>query len=207
MQILEVNDLPLPGLKTIKFSKFKDKRGYFCETFRLEDIKILKGFDDFVITQSNESYSKRNTVRGLHFQWNPKMGKLVRTINGHMVDIALDIRSNSPTFGKVFFFDMQIGYDDDFGQWIWLPPGFAHGNFFLDDTLIEYYCTGRYSQDSERGISPLSNDLDFSLVNKDLLSSFETIVKNGALISDKDKAGLSLSDWQKDPNFSQFTYR
>lgn len=207
VKILDVKELSLPGLKVLKFAKFKDERGYFCESFRMADVNKIEGFKNFNFQQSNESFSKKNVIRGLHFQWSPKMGKLIRTVSGHMVDIALDIRRGSPTFGKVIFFNMQQKASDDFGQWIWLPPGLAHGNFFLEDTLIEYFCTGQYNPDSERGISVFSKDLDFSLTDKYLMNEFKKIKRTGAVVSDKDRGGIGLADWQKDPNFSKFTYQ
>src|SRR5690606_8308158 len=95
----------------------------------------LKGLQ---FVQVNESYSRPGTVRGLHFQWNPYMGKLVRTVYGRMVDIALDIRKGSPTFGKALLYDMPSQPDQDYAEWIWIPPGFAHGNYFTAETVIEY---------------------------------------------------------------------
>lgn len=207
MKIISVQDLALEGIKVLQYERYEDNRGYFSETFRLSDLSAIKGFGNFNVQQSNESYSKKNVLRGLHFQWNPKMGKLVRTIYGHMVDIVLDIRKGSPTFGKAILYNMPQSRSKRVGEWIWVPPGFAHGNFFLEDTLIEYYCTGWHNPDSERGISVMSKDLDFSLVDKTLRSKFNKILKNGVLISNKDKAGISLSDWQKDSNFSEFTYK
>ena len=128
-----------------------------------------------LFVQQNESYSKKYVLRGLHFQWNPYMGKMVRTIHGHMIDIFCDIRKGSPTFGKVVMFDMPMSSDKDFSEWIWVPPGFAHGNLFLQETTIEYMCTGEYSQGYEAGI-----------------------------ISDKDRSGLSLDVWVCDPRSDNF---
>src|ERR1035437_7088261 len=109
MKIVNVKELILPGVKTITFGRFPDDRGYFSEIFRKSDLKknpdlsFLKDIDFF---QCNESFSKPDTVRGLHFQWNPYMGKLVRTVMGRMVDVVLDVRKGSPTFGKAIMFDM-----------------------------------------------------------------------------------------------------
>src|SRR3989344_578695 len=206
MKILEVKDLPLSGLKTLKFAKFKDERGYFCESFRVSDIENVNGFENFNFQQSNESFSRKNTIRGLHFQWSPKMGKLVRTITGHMIDIALDIRKGSPTFGKVLLLDMQQDNNDDFGQWIWLPPGFAHGNFFLEDTIIEYFCTVEYNPECEAAISPLSEDISWSMANSKLKKDFEKFKKSNLLISEKDKNGYSLQAWSKSRYSKNFPY-
>lgn len=207
MKIVEVIELKLPGLKIIKYAKFGDDRGYFSETFRLSDLKQVAGFEDFNFKQANESYSTKNVVRGLHFQWSDGMGKLVRTISGRMIDIALDIRKDSPTFGKIIFYELRQDHNDDIGQWIWLPPGFAHGNFFTEDTLIEYFCTADYNPECERGISVLSPELDFSLVDSSLKKEFDSIIKKAPLISDKDRNGLTIAAWKNDSNFSQFVFK
>ena len=91
------------------------------------------------------------------------MGKLVRTIRGHMIDVVLDIRKGSPTYGKIIAHDMPVQGDEDYAEWIWVPPGFAHGNTFPADTVIEYLCSGEYSPGNEAGISPVADDLDWSL--------------------------------------------
>ena len=95
MLISDIKDLAIPDVKVVRFKRFLDNRGYFTEQFRQSDlidsdkVGFLKG-ESFV--QANESFSHKGTFRGLHFQWNPYMGKLVRTVWGRMVDMALDIR-------------------------------------------------------------------------------------------------------------------
>lgn len=206
MKIIEVRNLAIPAVKVIRFEKFKDERGYFCETFRLSDVDSDDVLGTFDFKQANESSSKKNVIRGLHFQWNPTMGKLIRTLSGHMVDIALDIRIGSPSFGKVIFYDMPDTLSQNWGEWIWIPPGFAHGNFFLEDSLIEYFCTGSYNPEYERSISPLSGDLDFSLADNKLRKLFSELRDGENLVSEKDRAGLSVSDWKNDPEASQFLF-
>ena len=205
MNLLGTSELKIPGVKVLKIEKFKDDRGYFFESFRMSDVRKIAGFVDFNFKQSNESYSKKDVMRGMHFQWNPPMGKLVRTIRGHMVDIALDVRRYSPTYGKVIFYDMPDNKDSNFCEWIWLPPGLAHGNFFLEDTLIEYFCTNQYNPESEICISPLLNDVDFKLAYKPLVQVF-TKLKDNAIISQKDRNGISLGEWGKDPNSNKLMY-
>src|SRR5215471_10951709 len=100
MKILAAAELALPDVNVIRFARFGDHRGYFTESFRNSDFQnnpatsFMRGVQ---FLQCNESFSKNGTVRGLHFQWNPYMGKLVRTVRGHMVDVVLDIRKGSPT--------------------------------------------------------------------------------------------------------------
>lgn len=200
MKIITVKHLAIPEIKTVKFEKFGDQRGYFTESFRESDFEghsELQFFKKFKFLQANESYSKHGAVRGLHLQWNPYMGKLIRTIEGHMVDMILDIRLNSPTFGKIILFDMPMDKKNAWGEWIWVPPGFAHGNFFLEDTIIEYLCTGEYNPNCEAVISPLSSDIDWSLADKKLKSEFDHIARNTSLITEKDKSGYTVSAWQK----------
>lgn len=202
MKILEAADLELKGAKKVTYQRFADERGYFTETFRESDLK--KVIPDFSIKQVNESYSKKGVVRGLHFQWNPYQGKLVRTVSGHMIDIFLDIRKNSQTFGKIAGLDIPSQSSDGSGSWIWLPPGFAHGVVFLEDTTIEYLCTSEYSPGNEAGINPLSPDLDWSLCDKNIKSTVDGVLKNNPVISEKDKKGLSLAEWSKDPRSDNF---
>lgn len=210
MKILEINELPIKEIKLIRFARFADHRGYFTESFRVNDFRnhpemgFLKKYD---FVQVNESFSHRGVVRGLHFQWNPYMGKLVRTLKGHMVDLVLDIRRGSPTYGKIIACDMPNDKNREFGEWIWVPPGFAHGNFFVEDTLIQYFCTGEYNPNCEAGISPLAKDLDWSLCDPELKREFENIKKGELLISDKDRNGLSLAAWGSDERARNFVYQ
>lgn len=209
MKILSVEQLELPEIKVIRFARFADQRGYFTEHFRRSDFQtnpltpFMKGVE---FVQTNESFSRAGTVRGLHFQWNPYMGKLVRTLHGHMIDVVLDIRRGSPTFGKAIAYDMPSNTSEDFNEWIWVPPGFAHGNTFLEDTSIEYFCSGEYSPGCEAGISPLADDIDWSLCDQDLKESFYQIASTTPLITDKDRNGLSVSDWERDDRSDNFIY-
>ena len=205
MKIIEVKNLSLPDVKVIKFARFGDERGYFTETFRRSDFQKI--IPDFTILQVNESFSAiKGVVRGLHLQWNPYMGKLVRTIKGHMVDLFLDIRKGSPTYGKIAAYDMPESSQNDFSEWIWVPVGFAHGNYFLEETMIEYFCTGEYAPANEAGILPTAKDLDWSLCDSALKKQFDEVVKNGTTLSEKDKKNLTLTDWGNDPRSDSFIY-
>lgn len=207
MRILDIKTLALSGVKVIKFARFADDRGYFTETFRQSDVKKNSQLDflqSYNFVQTNESFSKKNVVKGLHFQWEPPLGKLLRTINGHMVDMILDIRKQSPTFGKIILYDLPASQNQDYGEWIWLPPGVAHGSFFLEDSFNEYFFTADYNPKGEAGISPLTEDLDWSLADVKLKEQFEQLKQGSILISDKDKAGMSLTDWQEDERAENF---
>jgi dTDP-4-dehydrorhamnose 3,5-epimerase len=209
MKLLDINALQIKAVKVIRFARFCDHRGYFTEHYRKNDFQSqadLGFMKNVEFVQANESFSKKRTVRGLHFQWNPYMGKLVRTLSGRMVDIVLDIRKGSPTFGKIVLYDMPADYKEDCQEWIWVPPGFAHGNFFIEDTVIEYFCSGQYSPGCEAGISPLAKDIDWSLCDEDLKQLFDNIVPSTNLITDKDKNGFSVSQWANNENSDNFIY-
>jgi dTDP-4-dehydrorhamnose 3,5-epimerase len=209
VKILEIKELAIPAVKVIRFGRFRDHRGYFSEQYRFTDFEsgeaspFMRGVR---FLQANESFSRTGTVRGLHFQWNPYMGKLVRTIRGHMIDVVLDIRRGSPTYGKVIAYDMPVQGDEDYSDWIWVPPGFAHGNTFPADTVIEYFCSGEYSPGNEAGISPVADDLDWSLCPPDLRDQFYAIASSTTLMTDKDRNGFSLTAWTADTRSEQFRY-
>ena len=209
MKILSVKQLEIPEIKVIWFARFRDERGYFTEHFRRNDFDtnsltpFMRGVE---FVQANESFSRASTIRGLHYQWNPYMGKLVRTLHGHMVDLVLDIRRGSPTFGKAIAYDMPSDGSEEFNEWIWVPPGFAHGNAFLEDTTIEYFCSGEYSPGNEAGISPLAEDIDWSLCDPHLKEVFCEIASSTRLMTDKDRNGLSVSAWERDERSENFVY-
>lgn len=208
MKLISVQTLAIDVIKVVKYARFNDMRGYFTEHYRRSDFIKQAGFEfmkDIVFVQCNESFSKKSTIRGLHFQWNPYMGKLVRTLCGRMIDIVLDIRKGSSTFGKALLYDMPTRPSDQFQEWIWVPPGFAHGNFFLEDTMIEYFCSGEYNPECEAGISPLADDIDWSLCDRTLKQLFDDIASITKLITDKDRNGLTLKKWETDSRSDNFT--
>lgn len=206
MKILDIKSLAIPDIKVIKFARFNDNRGYFTEIFRKTDLAAIDFMKGIEFGQMNEAYSKPGTVRGMHFQWSPYMGKLVRCLFGHLIDIALDIRKNSPTYGKAIAYDMQVDTARDFSEWIWLPPGFAHGVVLPKESMIEYFCSGQFSPQCEASISPLAPDIDWSLCDKTVKKALDPIISTTTLITDKDKNGLSIAAWTKDPRSSNFIY-
>lgn len=207
MKIVSVSELRIKDVKVVRFARFCDHRGYFTETFRRSDfVKQLDFMKGVEFSQTNESYSKAGTIRGLHFQWNPFMGKLVRTLSGHLIDLALDIRKGSPTFGKIVAHDMPARPAQDFNEWIWVPPGFAHGTLLLEDTGIEYFCSGEYSPGCEAAISPVAADIDWSLCAPALHTKFKQVVAGAPLMTDKDRDGHSVAAWAKDERAKHFAY-
>ncbi|MFH1827329.1 MAG: dTDP-4-dehydrorhamnose 3,5-epimerase family protein [bacterium] len=209
MKILGVEELQIPEVKVITYQRFKDERGYFTETYRKSDFAqnpqtpFLKNID---FTQVNESFSKKGVVRGFHFQWNPFMAKMLRVIYGNVIDVALDIRPTSQTYGKIVGYEFNTTQNDETNQWIWLPIGFAHGIFFLEDSLIEYFCTGQWAPDNERAISPMADDIDWSLFNKDIKSKIDNLLINNSLINDKDKNGITLEQWKISEDSKNFIF-
>jgi dTDP-4-dehydrorhamnose 3,5-epimerase len=193
MIIEGVKSLGIADIKVITYKKFMDFRGHFCETINKPQLTI---FNDYSFVQFNESRSNPFTVRGLHFQTSPPMGKLVRTIYGHMIDVALDIRRDSKTFGKIIMYEMPSDNYSDFGEWIWIPPGFAHGVVSITETIIEYACTSTWNKESEESISVYSRDIDWSLCDKNLKKCFEVIMDSTPLISEKDKNAIEFSSWR-----------
>ncbi|MEN9446421.1 MAG: hypothetical protein RL728_933 [Bacteroidota bacterium] len=148
----------IEGLVIIYTKKFNDERGYFFESFHKAKFEEFLGFSvDFV--QENESQSLKNVIRGLHFQNPPyAQGKLVRVPFGKVMDVVVDIRKNSPTYGKHF----SIELSDENGIQLWIPSGFAHGFVSLvDKSILTYKCTNYYNRESEGAI--LWNDLNLAI--------------------------------------------
>ena len=209
MKIEAVETLAIPELKVIRFGRYRDDRGYFTESYRLGDLSRHPDtafLREVRFLQINESHSRAGVIRGLHFQWNPHMGKLVRAVRGRIVDLALDIRLGSPTLGKIVACDISADPGADHGEWIWVPPGFAHGFFCPTDGILEYLCSGEYSPGTEAGISPLAPDLDWSLCDRALKRAFDEIAAGEAILSEKDRDAFSMNGWLADERSANFTY-
>jgi dTDP-4-dehydrorhamnose 3,5-epimerase len=155
----------------IEPSIFSDSRGFFMETFKETDFKnqITEKF-----VQENHSKSIKNTLRGLHFQINPKgQGKLVRCISGSILDVAVDIRKESENYGKW----VSVVLSSENKKMLYIPKGFAHGFLALeDDTEIIYKCTEEYSKEHESSI--IWNDSEIGIdwgINNPILSEKDKI--------------------------------
>ena len=161
----------LPGLLLIQPNVFEDARGYFYESFNEKQLESVGIHEKFV--QDNQSLSNKGVLRGLHFQ-NPPMaqGKLVRVVKGAVYDVALDIRKNSPTYGKHY----GVELNEKNKLMLWVPAGFAHGFCTLEDeTIFSYKCTNYYDPAQEGGI--LWNDpalgIDWNIENPTLSAKDE----------------------------------
>ncbi len=137
---------PFPELLLIEPTLFHDDRGCFTETFQQQRYQQLGITDAFV--QDNFSYSKQGVIRGLHYQFPQLQGKLVCVTRGRVLDVVVDIRVGSPTFGKSFSFIL----DDVSRRQAYIPPGFAHGFCALSDTDFLYKCTDYYNAASDKGL-------------------------------------------------------
>lgn len=140
----------IPEVIAITPKKFGDGRGYFMETFRHDLFE--KNIGPFKLVQDNQSFSAQaGTIRGLHFQLEPRaQGKLVRCVAGSLLDVAVDIRRGSPTYGR----HVAVELTAQNGRQLWVPPGFAHGFCTLmPDTEISYKVTDYYSAEHDRGLS------------------------------------------------------
>ncbi len=148
--MMERINTPLEGLVLLRPRIFGDHRGHFLETFNLARFADLTGTDlEFV--QDNESLSNTGVLRGLHFQVQPHaQGKLVHVVRGAVLDVVLDIRPNSPTYGQHY----KVRLDGTTKELLWVPPGFAHGFATLEDnTTFAYKCTAYYEPAAERTIA------------------------------------------------------
>ncbi len=144
----KVIDLEIPEVKMVKSDKFYDDRGYFMEICKITEFQHLQLADAF--PQYNLSYSKKDVVRGLHFQKGESaQGKFLYLIAGSIRDVIVDARPESPTYKKVITIDLQ-GEDNTF---IYIPVGFAHGfSVFSNEAYVLYGCTREYNKTAESGI-------------------------------------------------------
>jgi dTDP-4-dehydrorhamnose 3,5-epimerase len=186
---ITIESAHLNGLVVLVPEIFGDERGFFMETYRSDQFQAVGLPTSFV--QDNHSGSMRGVVRGLHFQWDPPMGKLMRVSVGNAFLVAVDIRKGSPTLGKWFGIEVSAANKKQ----VWAPAGFARGFCVLSEFAeIQYKCTGTYNSQGESGI--LWNDPEIGI---------EWPVKD-PILSDKDGKAQSLSQWlkRKESDFFQF---
>lgn len=144
----ELRKTPIGGIFEIFPRIFHDSRGYFFESFRQDWLEKEGIHINWV--QDNQSFSQKGTLRGLHFQKEPyAQAKLVRVISGRVLDVAVDVRKGSPTFGKYF----STILDGQNNNLLYIPVGFAHGFSVLQDAVFAYKCSNYYHKESEGGIS------------------------------------------------------
>lgn len=176
---MEIIKTKIPDLVIVKPTVFEDKRGYFFESYN-KGIFLQNGIDQNFV-QDNESKSAKGVLRGLHFQKPPfAQGKLVRVMRGAVLDVAVDLRKGSLTYGH--WASVELNHDN---KWMyWVPPGFAHGFVTLEDATVFFYkCTNVYNKESEGSI--LWNDPDLNIDWK----------IDNPVLSEKDKTGPLFKDF------------
>jgi dTDP-4-dehydrorhamnose 3,5-epimerase len=162
----------------------RDDRGFFLESFNKE---IQDAISDELV-QDNHSLSKKNVFRGLHYQWDKPMGKLVRVVHGSGLDFIVDIRKDSKTYGQY----ITIPLSDQNFNIVWVPGHYAHGFLSLqDNTQLTYKTSAYYNSQADGCINPLSTELnlEFTIDNLDVI------------LSDKDKQAQSFTEYKQNPKF------
>lgn len=177
MKIINTN---IQDLIIIKEDYFSDNRGYFMETWNSK--KFTNSNIDFIPLQQNESKSYYGVIRGLHYQLAPySQAKLVRVVCGKVIDVAVDLRKNSPTYGKNYSIELS---DENKLQFL-IPRGFAHGYSVISEfAIFQYFCDNIYNKESERGI----------LFNDNFLNIDWKIPVTKQIISEKDKNNKFFKD-------------
>ena len=174
---MKINETEIPGVLLLEPAIYRDDRGFFLETYNQR--RMTEAGLPVVWLQDNFSLSKKNVLRGIHYQITQPQGKLVRATHGSMLDIAVDLRRSSPTFGKHVVAELT----GENGHMLWIPPGFGHGFLVLSESAgFAYKVTDYYAPQAERTI--LWNDPDLALP--------WPIDSLAPIVSAKDQAGSSL---------------
>lgn len=181
MNVIKTN---IEGVVVIEPTLYKDSRGYFFESFSQKEFN--EKVCDIKFVQDNESMSTYGVVRGLHFQNPPfTQSKLVRCVKGKILDVVVDLRKESPTFGKYISFELS----EDNHRQVFIPKGFAHGFSVLSDTAIfQYKCDNFYNKESDNGINLFDENLNIDWM----------IPNNKMIISDKDLKYNNLNEIKLD---------
>ena len=186
---MRVEPEELSPVKVIVAKTFLDERGFLLQSWVRADLHAAGLPADF--RQAIQTVSKRGVVRGLHFQWDPAMGKLVRCLHGGIIDVVVDIRPRSPTFGNHAAIELTWRNH----RIIWVPPGFAHGTFALeDDTIVLYECTAEHAPGHEGGIRWDDPALGIEWP------------RLPPIVSEKDRVAPTLAEWRADPRFERIRY-
>ncbi len=175
---IKVTRNEIEGLAVIEPTVFRDERGYFVETYNENDMK--EAGLDLRFVQDNQSMSRKGVLRGLHFQKQYPQGKLVRVLEGRVFDVAVDLRANSPTFGRWFGVELS---SDNMKQF-YIPEGFAHGFYVMSDVAVfAYKCTDFYHPGDEGGMK--WDDPEIGI---------EWPLDGEPLLSEKDRKWLGIRD-------------
>ncbi|HAF29350.1 MAG TPA: dTDP-4-dehydrorhamnose 3,5-epimerase [Bacteroidales bacterium] len=179
---MEIISTEFPGLFIIKPKIFEDSRGYFFESYNKNKLGILSDID---FIQDNQSKSVVGTIRGLHYQLEPyAQSKLIRVLEGRILDVVVDVREKSPTYGRHFSIELSC----DNKHQLFVPKGFAHGFSVLSDTATVLYKTDQYyNPESERGIN----------FNDPYLEIDWKVNIDNAIVSSKDKVLPTFKESEK----------
>lgn len=188
---LKIESVHLNDIAVIVPQVLGDSRGFFMETFRADQFRELGLPAEFV--QDNHSKSAKGVLRGLHFQWDPPMGKLMRVTHGAAFLVAVDVRRGSPTLSE--WFGIEVSAENK--KQIWAPYGFARGFCALtDDCEVQYKCTGTYNSKGESGVYFADPEIGIRW----------PIDLATAIISEKDQKAQSLAQWLASPLSANITY-
>ena len=186
---INIESTHLNGVVVLRPEVFRDERGFFLEAYRKDQFQELGLPAEFV--QENHSGSVRDVVRGLHFQWDPPMGKLMRVTVGTAFLVAVDIRKGSPTVGQ--WFGIEASAENRLQ--VWAPAGFARGFCVVSEFAeIQYKCTGIYNSKGESGI----------IWNDPAIGIRWPVAR--PIISKKDSIAQTLDEWHRKPESGSFTF-
>ena len=175
---MNVIDTDIPDVKIIEPQVFGDERGFFMETWQQKKFEELVTGKPTTFVQDNHSKSKKGILRGLHYQTENTQGKLVRVVSGEVFDVAVDIRKDSPTFGK--WVGVYLSAENK--RQLWIPEGFAHGFYVTsDEAEFVYKCTDYYNPKAEVSIKWNDEDINISWPLSDT-----------PLLSEKDKRAIDF---------------
>ncbi|MGH9642525.1 MAG: dTDP-4-dehydrorhamnose 3,5-epimerase [Terriglobales bacterium] len=184
-----IESRPLEDIAVIVPHVHRDDRGFFAEVYRDDQFAAIGLPVKFV--QDNHSFSRKGVVRGLHFQWEPPMGKLMRVTRGTAFLVAVDLRKGSPTLGR--WFGLEASADNM--KEVWAPAGFARGFCALTDDLeVQYKCTGTYNGKAESAIRWDDPDVGIAWPLQDVR------------LSEKDRNAQTLKAWLASPESKYFCY-
>lgn len=177
---MKIIDTKIPDVKIIEPTVFGDERGFFMETWQQKKFEELVTGKSTTFVQDNHSKSKKGILRGLHYQTENTQGKLVRVVSGEVFDVAVDIRKDSPTFGK--WVGEYLSAENK--RQLWIPEGFAHGFYVTsDEAEFVYKCTDYYNPSAELSIA--WNDSEIGI---------DWPVTLEPTLSEKDKSGIEIKD-------------
>jgi dTDP-4-dehydrorhamnose 3,5-epimerase len=183
---------PLKEVVVLHTQAFGDDRGFFMETYRADQFREMGLPWEF--PQDNHSRSAKGVLRGLHFQWDPPMGKLMRVTSGAAFLVAVDIRKGSPTLGR--WFGIEVSAENK--KQVWAPYGFARGFCALTDGCeVQYKCTGTYNSKAESGIYFADPEIGIKW----------PIDPAQAATSEKDSKAQSLAEWLASPLSENIKYQ